>query len=113
MNGRASFRDLASRLEFGDLPLLIYFTAFVRQYLFVVGNNTAAWVITLPLAVIVWWSYVATRPPRQRPHWAFWLIVFIPLAFIFSTRVAYPDTSFDVLTYHILYSERALNGVLH
>ena len=113
MNLPPSLRNFASRLEFGDLPILVYFAAFIRQYLFVVGYNTAAWLITVPLAGLAWFLYVTTREERIRPHWTFWVITLLPLAFIFSTRFPYPDTSFDVLSYHLLHSERAMSGVLN
>jgi hypothetical protein len=43
---------------------------------------------------------------------SFWLVVGVPILFAFLLRAAFPDYSFDVLTYHVLQGERTLRGPL-
>ena len=107
-------KALAAKISFGDIPLLLYFTAFLREYFWIVPNNYVAWPLTLLSALTAWYFYIRTRAvDEHRVSISFWLIVGLPLFFLFSTRVAYPDTSFDVMTYHIVHSERALRGLVH
>jgi len=107
-------RAFAARISFGDLPLLIYFIAFVREYFWILPNNYIAWPLTACVSLGLWYWYIRMRPGQaDHVHPSFWLIVGLPLLFLFSTRIAYPDLSFDVLTYHIVHSERALSGALY
>lgn len=100
-------------MEFGDLLLLLYLIALLREYAWVVSDNTAAWVLTVLASLIVWYFYVATKRPVQvRTPKQFWLVVGMPLLIVYGMRVAFPDVSFDVLNYHILHSERAMRGWL-
>ncbi|MDQ3666670.1 MAG: hypothetical protein M3410_08850 [Acidobacteriota bacterium] len=101
------------QVEFGDLVLLLYLVALLREFAWVVPNNTAAWILTMLASLIVCYFYVATKPPlRERTPKQFWLIVGVPLLLVYGMRVAWPDISFDVLNYHILHSERAMRGWL-
>jgi len=107
-------RSLARKISFGDLPLFLYFVAFLREYFWLVPDNYVAWPLTITAAGIAWYFYIRTRVlDEHRLHPSFWFIVGLPLLFLFSTRVAYPDTSFDVMTYHLVHAERALRGPLY
>ena len=100
-------------VEFGDLLLLFYFAVFVRQYLWGLGA-WAAWGATVPLALAAWGVYVSTKEAEAvRTGRAFWLIVAPPLVLVYLTRVAFPDTSFDVWTLRLFHAERALRGFLY
>jgi len=104
---------LATRVELGDALLYLYLAIFVRQYLWIINNNALAWVFTIPLAAICWYVYVANKPlPAARYGRSFWLLVALPLLGIYGLRAAFPDHSFDVLSYHILHGERSLGGTL-
>lgn len=103
--------DISRQLEFGDVLLLLYLMALIREYAWVVSNSTAAWVLTGLASLIALYFYVATKPPIQvRTPKQFWLVVGMPLLIIYGMRVAFPDVSFDVLNYHILHGERGLRG---
>jgi hypothetical protein len=100
-------------LEFGDCVAFLYLLVFVRQYLWVVNNNVVAWTITIVLTTICWYVYIRTKPfPSERFGLSFWLIVGLPLLIAYLLRAAFPDHSYDVLTYHILHSQRTLEGPL-
>ncbi|HEY0077733.1 MAG TPA: hypothetical protein VGB73_03735 [Pyrinomonadaceae bacterium] len=104
---------LRRRLEFGDALLFLYFVAFVRQFIWYVAEGAAAWALTLPLALTLWFCYVAARPEeKEETPRSFWLIVVLPLLFVYALRLPFPDLSFDVLNYRLLHAERALRGFL-
>lgn len=101
---------LRRRAEFGDAVLLLYVVAVVRQYAWVVADNRAAWAATAVVSLCAWLFYVVTKPEgdeRGTPA-AFWPLVLLPLALVYAARVALPDTSYDVLNYHIFQGERTL-----
>jgi hypothetical protein len=117
---------LLRRVEFGDGLLLVYVAAFVRQYFWGL-ENTAAWVLTVLLALPLWGVYVATKSEEEmrggdeaggggssRPDAVkFWLVVGPPLLFFYTLRAAFPDTSFDVWGLRLFHAERALRGYLY
>lgn len=106
-------QTLATRVEFGDVLLCLYITVFVRQYLWILPNNLLAWVIAVVVGAICWYVYIATKPASsERFGWVFWLVVALPLLVLYGLRAAFPDLSFDVLSYHILHGERSLRGTL-
>lgn len=99
------------KIEIGDAVILIYIAAFVRQYLWIINNNTFAWLFTILLSGFIWFLHLRTKgrfsdstPPQ------FWLIVGLPLFLIYAMRAAFPDTGFDILDYRLINSERALHG---
>ena len=95
----------------GDAIILIYIAAFVRQYLWVISNNTLAWVLTVLISGIIWLLHLRTSDERaERTPTQFWLIVALPLFFIYAMRAAFPDTGFDILDYRLMNAERALTG---
>ena len=100
-------------MEPGDALLFVYIAVFVRQYLWIFHNNLLAWTLTVLLAAICWYVYVSTkRFPAERFGRSFWLLVALPLLTVYALRAAFPDRSFDVLSYHLLHSERSLRGAL-
>src|SRR2546425_9872988 len=101
------------RLEFGNLLFALYILAFTRQYTWPIKNQIPAWTLAVLLAALIWYGYVmlATRPSEKLPR-VLWLLVALPLLFVYLLRVVEPDTSFDVLNYHIFQAERSLRGSL-
>jgi hypothetical protein len=106
------------KLEIGDVVILLYITAFVRQWFWIVNHNSLAWILTFLFSLTIWALHLLTKDrhdhydgqaqnfPRQ-----FWLVVALPLFLIYAMRAAFPDTSFDVLDYRLINSERALRGL--
>ncbi len=93
-----------------QLLLLIYVIAFVRQFLWLAPNNTLAWILTGVIAAAAWY-YLRKESFNVEKFKSFWLIVALPLFVIYAMRVAFPDTCYDQLNYHLLSGERALRGV--
>ncbi len=102
------------RLEFGNLLFALYILAFTRQYTWPIKTQILAWTLAVLLAALIWYAYVlfATRPREKLPR-VFWLLVALPLLLVYLLRVVEPDTSFDVLNYHIFQAERSLRGSLY
>lgn len=108
-----TYARVRGRVEFGDVLLFLFALVFVRQYLWIIGNNTVAWTLSVPLALFAWYFYVTTKPfPAEKFGRSFWLAVGLPLLAVYSLRAAFPDHSFDVLSYHLLHAERSLRGPL-
>src|SRR5437763_1893815 len=104
---------LRERAEFGDALVFLYALVFVRQYLWVVPDNALAWPLAAPLSAVAWYFYVTTKPfAARRVGREFWLVVALPLLFVYMWRAPFPDVSFDVLNYRLLHSERSLRGTL-
>src|SRR5688500_5271612 len=102
------------RADLGDALLFLYLLSFARQYLWVVEHNAAAWAASVALAALAWYAYAATKPyASEGAGKQFWLVVGLPLLFVYALRAAFPDTSFDVLNYRLLHGERSLAGVLY
>jgi hypothetical protein len=116
-SARSVFADpvaaIRSRLEFGDVLLLLYFVAFIRQYLWLVTNNSLAWIGALLLTAPAWYFYVSTKQfAKMKYGRRFWILVGIPLLAAYVLHAAFPDRSYDVLNYHLLHAERSLRGPL-
>lgn len=98
-------------LDFTDALIFLYVVVFVRQYLWILNNNLLAWVLTVLVSVVICVVHLRTKEESQETTPAeFWLVVALPLLLIYSLRVAFPDTSFDVLDYRLMNGERALHG---
>jgi len=105
--------DLRERIEFGDALMFLYLLVFVRQYLWLLDNNSLAWALSVPVTVVCWYWYVTTKQfPRVSFGSSFWLVVGLPLLLLYLLRAGFPDQSFDVLSYHLLHAERSLRGPL-
>jgi hypothetical protein len=101
------------KFEWVDVILFFYLLVFVRQYFWILNHNKVAWLLSVLISIPLWYLYVSTKPYRlEKSGPAFWLIVGIPLLIAYCYRVAFPDLSFDVLTYHLLHAERSLRGTL-
>lgn len=110
---RGAVRAFAARFEFGDALLVFYFLVLVRQWFWGL-ENTAAWFLTVPLAVAFWCFYVSTKGERATRHApSFWLIVGLPLLFVYALRAPFPDASFDVWSLRLFHGERALRGFIY
>ncbi len=109
--------DSFRRFEFpGDALLILYFIIFARQYLWwLTDNNGVAWLASTLVALVIAYFYFSTveRLPSERAALPFYLVVVLPLVFVYAMRVAFPDLSFDVLNYRLLHSERSLVGFLY
>ncbi len=105
--------NLQERLEFGDALLFLYFLVFVRQYFWLIENNALAWALSLAVTAVGWYVYLRTKQfPAAKFGLSFWLVVGLPLLALYLLRAAFPDHSFDVLSYHLLNAERTLQGPL-
>ncbi len=110
---RRKMSEVRRAVEFGDAVALLFIAAFVRQYFWIISFAPLAWVLTVLVSALVWYFYVVTKEPvAERTPRRFWLIVGVPLLFIYAMRVAYPDVSFDVFNYRLLHAERSLRGTL-
>lgn len=109
----AAYAGFRTAVELGDVLLLLYFLVFVRQYLWLINSNLLAWTVSAPLAVACWYYYISTKQFRsERLGRSFWVMVGLPLLVAYVLRAAFPDRSFDVLSYHLLHAERTLHGPL-
>jgi hypothetical protein len=107
-------KSFPTKLEIGDVLILLYTVALVRQWLWIVPASDVAWIFTVILSLVIWALYLATKDrDRQPTPLGFWPIVALPLFLIFAMRAAFPDTSFDVMDYRLINSERALHGLPH
>lgn len=105
--------SLRGRAEFGDALIFVYALAFARQYFWVLDSNALAWALSALLASVACYFYVRTKPfPSERAGREFWLLVALPLLFVYAFRAPFPDVSFDVLNYRLLHAERSLRGTL-
>src|SRR5882672_8981005 len=102
---------LRGSVGIGDIVILLYIVAFVRQYLWVIDSNALAWTLTIPLSLFIWSLHIRSKPDDDSgTHGQFWLVVALPLLVVYTMRAAFPDTSFDVLDYRLINAERALRG---
>ncbi len=109
MRGPAVLR----KLEFGDLLLFCYIAVFARQCFWILDSNALAWLLAIALSALLWFAHIRTKAvPEERTPRTFWLVVGLPLFFVYAMRLAFPDMSFDVLNHRLIQSERALRGVL-
>ncbi|HET6891445.1 MAG TPA: hypothetical protein VFH31_10110 [Pyrinomonadaceae bacterium] len=112
--GPTLYKHLTSngvKIGFGDAVILIYIAAFIRQYLWVVGSNAFAWIITIALSGVLWFVHLRTKDDSSdRTPLQFWLLVALPLFLVYAMRAAFPDTGFDILDYRLINAERALRG---
>ena len=101
------------KFEWVDAILFFYLLVFIRQYFWLLNHNKTAWLLSVLISVPLWYFYVSTKPlAKEKAGPAFWLVVALPLLFAYCFRFAFPDLSFDVLTYHLLHAERSLRGTL-
>lgn len=108
-----AFAEVRRKIAFGDVVMFFFIVAFVRQYLWIVEDNASAWYLTLPVSVLAWFVYVATREDvAEKTKLPFWIVVAFPLLLVYALRVAFPDLSFDVLSYRLFHGERSLRGPL-
>jgi uncharacterized protein YybS (DUF2232 family) len=80
------------RVEFGDSLMFFYIAVIMRQYFWWSGApNAVAWQFAFILGALGTWLYVRTREfPMQSVGLPFWLLVTLPLAFVYAIRVASP-----------------------
>lgn len=98
------------KLEFGDALLFPYILVLARQCFWPVDGR-AAWALAVTAASLLWIAHLRFKPAvQERTPRAFWAVVALPLLFVYATRVAFPDLSFDVLNHRLIQAERALRG---
>lgn len=106
--------SLLQRLQLSDLLVFLYALAFTRQYLWILHNNSVAWVVSVVVALVFCYFYISTKQLSEtRTGVSFWLIIGLPLLIAYALRAPFPDHSYDVWSYHILQSDRALHGGLY
>jgi hypothetical protein len=104
---------IRSGLEFGDVLLLLYLVAFIRQYFWMMPNNSLAWIVSLLVTAPGWYLYLSKKQFTGSKYGrSFWIVVGIPLLAGYLLHAAFPDRSYDVLNYHLLHAERSLRGPL-
>ena len=108
----ASAQAFLARVEFGDLLLIFYFVVLIRQWFWGLENR-AAWCVTIPLAIAFWVVYISTKGASDHPSASFWLIVALPLLFVYLLRAPFPDASFDVWSLRLFHGERGLRGFIY
>src|SRR5713101_1484947 len=88
---REAYRGARRRLEFGDALIFLYTLVLARQYFWVIENNLIAWTLTVALAAICWYFYLATKQfPAEKSGRSFWLVVGLPLLGFYLLRAALP-----------------------
>src|SRR5258706_5787977 len=111
---REAYGGVRRRIEFGDALIFFYTLVLARQYFWVIENNLIAWALTVALAAICWYFYLATKQfPAEKFGRSFWLLVGLPLLGFYLLRAAFPDHSYDVFSYHLLNADRSLRGRLY
>jgi hypothetical protein len=106
---------LLDRFEAGDALLFLYLAVIARQYLcWIPVPNAFAWFLAATVGALVLAGWVVAKDEaRERISLPFWILVVLPLAFVFLLRVPFPDVSFDVLNYRLFHGIRALEGFLY
>ncbi|HVF73131.1 MAG TPA: hypothetical protein VM940_16130 [Chthoniobacterales bacterium] len=114
MNGTAR-RAFLDRVEAGDALLFIYVAVIVRQAAsWLPVSNAIAWTLATIGAGTFLWYYASTRTEeRHRTALPFWLLIGVPMLFVYSLRLSFPDVSFDVLNYRLFHGIRGLSGPLY
>ncbi len=102
---------LRQQINFTDALLFVYLVSLIRQY-FWAFDNGLAWALTLGCSLLLCGLHIAFREESPRPQltFHFWLLVALPLLFLFALRVPFPDQDFDVLNYHLVNAARAMRG---
>jgi hypothetical protein len=115
MDFRGATRRFSGRVEGSDALIFLYAAVIVRQYLaWLPVPNALAWIVAALAAVAISWAYAVTKTETRTPvPLAFWVLIALPLTFVFSLRVTFPDVSFDVLNYRIFHGVRGLSGFLY
>ena len=95
----------------GEVLILFYLLAYVRQYFWVLSSNRLAWVFSIFTSIAIWVLLLRFMPSSsEKAPVQFWTLVALPLLLFYLLRVPFPDISFDVLNYRLVQSERALHG---
>ncbi len=108
-----AYAGLRQRIELGDALFFFYMLVLVRQYFWIIGNNSLGWTLSAVVTAACWYVYVSTKQFRPEKFGrSFWLLVGLPLLVVYLLRAAFPDHSFDVWSYHLLHTQRSLHGPL-
>jgi hypothetical protein len=99
------------RPEAGDLLAFLYAAVLARE-VFWWTPGTAAWVASFGVAVLLGFLRLRARRIRRSLPAPFWLGFVAPLGIFWALHLPYPDSSWDVLNYHLLHGERAARGLL-
>ncbi|HKP92667.1 MAG TPA: hypothetical protein VJS88_02130 [Chthoniobacterales bacterium] len=112
---RTARRAFLHRFEVGDAILGLYVAVIARQFLaWIPLPDAFSWFVATLIALSFLWTYVAAKSEKREPtSLAFWLLVAVPLTFVYLLRVAFPDVSFDVLNYRLFHGVRGLHGFLY
>jgi hypothetical protein len=99
--------------NFSELMPLLYLAVYMRQY-FWAWSGISVWIVSVFAAGIVLAALSAgdgqEKPQGHGVDWLFGLLVLVPLASVYMWRLPFPDESWDIINYHYLNGERAVNG---
>jgi hypothetical protein len=71
-----SYREIRNKIELTDLLFVLYALVFVRQYFWIIQNNSIAWTISVALTLVIGYFYITNKQFRAvRFGWSFWLLV--------------------------------------
>ena len=90
----------------------LYFGIFIRQYLWSF-SGTLIWIPSFIGAfIIAYYFYIKKNSDyeNQRSNKYFIQLVIFPLVLFYLLRFVFPDSSWDIINYHFINGERAING---
>lgn len=108
-------RRFIDRVQASDVLVFLFLLAIARQYVaWLPVSNVIAWSLSVPIAAFGVWPYVRAKSETSgRISIPFWLLVVVPLSFVYLLRAPFPDVSFDVLNYRLFHGIRGLGGLLY
>lgn len=107
------FKKIFKTLDIGDSIMFLYILAVSRQYMWSVNNNVIAWICSVILTISIWAIYKKYKDRIIKPHkitLPFFICVGIPVLILFGLRLAFPDTSFDIINARLLIAQKSLTG---
>ena len=102
-------RDLVALCGPAGLLLVAYILVFLRQYFWFSNSFVVSWCVPFVFSVILSF-HIRRRFEYDALNLKFLAIIGLPLLFFFLLRMAYPDFSWDIINYHFINAERAMNG---
>src|SRR6266513_4228721 len=86
-----AYAGLRQHIELGDALFFFYMLVLVRQYFWIIGNNSLGWTLSAVVTAACWYVYVSTKQFRAEKFGrSFWLLVALPLLVAYLLRAAFP-----------------------